>query len=120
MLIICDGGKRSGILYGSFKIFEDDATLLFHKQLVFGDGTSNEAEYLSLLYALRSARVLGTEHIDVLTDSELIKKQLSGESHCYASHLKKLKELVKVEIKHFESVTIKNVSRNIIKQHLGH
>lgn len=120
MLIFCDGGKRSGILYGSYKIFKDDATLLFHRQLVFGDGTSNEAEYLSLLSALRKAKTFGSDTVTVLTDSELVKRQLTGESACNAEHLKILKEIVEKEMENFESVTVKNVSRNIIKQHLGH
>ena len=44
--LITDGGNRSDITYGSYKIFSDDGTQIAHRQVVFGHGTSNLAEFL--------------------------------------------------------------------------
>ena len=48
-----------------------------HKYI--GETTNNIAEYTALIYALQEALIRGYRSLEVLTDSELVAKQLSGE-----------------------------------------
>jgi ribonuclease HI len=44
----------------------------------FGRITNNQAEYNALLLGLTEARKLGVKRIEIVTDSELLEKQLLG------------------------------------------
>jgi ribonuclease HI len=121
MVIICDGGKRSGVAYGSYKIYTASGILIEHKQIVWGEKTSNEAEYLTMLMAIRKGKQFLTEdesEINVLTDSSLVKEQIEGNWNCNYNHLKVIRDKIRDELS--DNITIAHVSRNIIFQHLGH
>lgn len=121
MVVICDGGKRSGIAYGSYKIFSDEAVLLEHKQIVWGEKTSNESEYLTMLMAIRKSKSMRNgcdENINILTDSNLVKEQVAGNWNCNYKHLEILRNKIREELD--DKITIKHVSRNVIFQQLGH
>jgi len=118
--VICDGGKKSGIAYGSFKIFDVTGRLVAHKQLVFDDQTSNEAEYLIFYRALLYCKDKGYNELTVLTDSELMCQQILGNYECNAAHLIRIRNLVWEVMASLTSVSIKHVRRNIISHHLGH
>jgi ribonuclease HI len=45
---------------------------------LLGTATNNVAEYRGLLLGLRRARELGATEVDVVNDSELVAKQLTG------------------------------------------
>lgn len=121
MVVICDGGKKGGIAYGSYKIYTALGELIEHKQVVWGEKTSNEAEYLTMLMALRKSKQFLTEDesvINILTDSSLVKEQVAGNWQCNYEHLKVLRDKIREELN--DNVTIIHVARNIIYQHLGH
>jgi len=121
MVVICDGGKRGGVAYGSYKIYTSSGILLEHKQVVWGERTSNEAEYLTMLMAIRKSKQFLTEdesQINVLTDSSLVKEQVAGNWLCNYEHLKVLRDKIREELT--DNITIAHVTRNIIYQHLGH
>jgi ribonuclease HI len=118
--IICDGGHRSSITYGSFKLFDDTGTVLKHKQLVFGYGTSNLAEYLILIQSLKYAIMQGIDDIVVLTDSKLVKNQILGRWECNYDHLRVARDSARDLLDKFNSWKIKKVTRNTVKHHLGH
>lgn len=120
--VITDGGHKKGIAYGSYKIYNDAGILLVHKQLVYDDETSNEAEYLTLVYAMQACLEHGFLEIAILTDSQLMAEQVLGNYACNALHLMRLRDKIRNMIYNtsFTSVSIKHVPRNIIKYHLGH
>jgi ribonuclease HI len=121
MVVICDGGKRSGVAYGSYKIYTSSGELMEHKQIVWGEKTSNEAEYLTMLMAIRKSKQFLNEdesEINVLTDSSLVKEQVAGNWMCNYEHLRVLRDKIREELN--DNITIAHVSRNIIFQHLGH
>lgn len=121
MVVICDGGKRGGVAYGSYKIYTSSGILVEHKQIVWGEKTSNEAEYLTMLMAIRKSKqfITGEEtEINVLTDSPLVKEQVAGNWNCNYKHLEVLRDRIREELS--TNVTIKHVPRNIIFAHLGH
>jgi ribonuclease HI len=55
-----------------------DGQVLDEAQELLGTVTNNVAEYRGLLLGLRRARELGATEVDVVNDSELVAKQLSG------------------------------------------
>lgn len=121
MVVICDGGKKGGVAYGSYKIYTKSGILLEHKQIVWGEKTSNEAEYLTMLLALRKSKKLVTKdesNINILTDSSLVTEQVAGHWICNYKHLEILRDKIRGELN--DNITIKYVPRNIIYQHLGH
>ena len=118
--IFCDGGKRRGVAYGSFKIFTETGVRLHHEQTIFGSGTSNLAEYLITLQSIRRALELGYKNVIVYTDSALVKQQVQDGYVCNYEHLRIVRDKIRKEIVLFDSFEIIHVSRNIIKQQLGH
>lgn len=121
MVIICDGGKRGGVAYGSYKIYTASGILIEHKQIVWGEKTSNEAEYLTMLMAIRKGKQFLTEdesEINILTDSSLVKEQVEGNWRCNYKHLQVIRDKIREELD--DNITISHVPRNIIFQHLGH
>lgn len=121
MVVICDGGKKSGVAYGSYKIYRKDGWLLHHKQIVWGEKTSNEAEYLTTLMAIRKAKMYLSKdefEINILTDSSLVKEQVAGNWNCNYKHLEVLRDKIRKELT--GNITIIHVPRNIIFAHLRH
>ncbi len=55
-----------------------------------GIRTNNEAEYLALLTALRKAVSMKAEEVELISDSELLVKQIRGEYRVRSPRLKRL------------------------------
>jgi len=76
-----------------------------------GHKTNNEAEYWALLLGLREARRLGGKSIYILTDSELIERQVKGVYRVKDANLKGLHKTVTQNLKEFSSFEIKSIPR---------
>jgi ribonuclease HI len=59
-------------------ISSPDGELLAQASELLGVATNNVAEYRGLLLGVRRARELGATEVELINDSELIAKQLSG------------------------------------------
>ncbi len=120
MVIVCDGGKRGGVIYGSYKIITE--TEEYHRQIVFDGGisTSNESEYAILIAALKAAKLIALDTVNIITDSALVKYQIEGVYNCYSPRLNILLKQSKELLANFDDWTITLVKRNFIKQALGH
>jgi ribonuclease HI len=57
----------------------DDGTVLAAHGEAIGVATNNVAEYKALVAGLERARDLGVEELEVVSDSELLVKQMRGE-----------------------------------------
>jgi ribonuclease HI len=55
-----------------------------------GESTNNVAEYMGLILGLKRAKAMGIRELEVLADSELLIRQLSGDYAVKADHLKPL------------------------------
>ncbi len=70
-----------------------------------GKTTNNVAEYMALIRGLEEAIIMGDENVKVISDSELLVKQIKGEYKVKNEGLKPLflhaKELIK-KLKNFE------------------
>ena len=118
--LITDGGKRKDITYGSFKLFDDEGNELVHKQIVFGYGTSNLAEYLIMIEAVKFCLKHEITELTILTDSRLVIMQTTGEWQCNYDHLRTARNKLRRFLKQLDKWEIKKVTRNIVASHLGH
>ena len=76
-----DGGSRGNpgpAAYG-YVLELDDGTVLDARGEAIGVATNNVAEYRGLLAGLASAVERGVEELEVVSDSELLVKQMRGE-----------------------------------------
>jgi len=81
IIIFSDGGARGNpgpagigaVLYDSKK------QILAKISKYIGETTNNQAEYQALITALKKAKELGGQELDVFLDSELVVKQLNRE-----------------------------------------
>jgi len=76
-----------------------------------GETTSNVAEYTGLILGLKRARAMGLRELEVLADSELIVKQLSGEYQVKADHLRPLHDEAKALIAGFDKIDLRHIPR---------
>lgn len=76
-----DGGARGNpgpAAYGYVLETEDGTVLAAHGEAI-GEATNNVAEYRALIAGLEKAAELGVEDLEVVSDSELLVKQMLGE-----------------------------------------
>jgi ribonuclease HI len=79
--LFTDGGARGnpGPAAAAFVLERDDGTVLDARGDAIGIATNNVAEYTALLLGLRRAAELGVTEVEVVSDSELMVKQMRGE-----------------------------------------
>ena len=88
-----DGGSRGNpgpAAYG-YVLEAEDGTVLDARGEAIGTATNNVAEYRGLLAGLEAALERGVEEIEVVSDSELLVRQMRGE---YKVKNETLRELV--------------------------
>ena len=80
LIVHVDGGARGnpGPAAAASVISTPDGDVLAERVELLGTATNNVAEYRALLLGLRAARELGASEVEVVGDSELIAKQVSG------------------------------------------
>ncbi|MEK6976874.1 MAG: ribonuclease HI family protein [Candidatus Hydrothermarchaeota archaeon] len=94
-------GKRRGfiaVVYGNKKVVE-----------AVGGVTNNQAEYLALIRALELAR--GEADVEILSDSELLVRQMKGEYAVRNQNLVPLHRKAKELVRGFEHFTVQWVPR---------
>jgi ribonuclease HI len=79
--LFTDGGARGnpGPAASAFVLETPDGTVLDARGDAIGVATNNVAEYTALLNGLRRAGELGVTELEVISDSELMVKQMRGE-----------------------------------------
>jgi ribonuclease HI len=79
--LFTDGGARGnpGPAASAFVLEAEDGTVLEARGTTIGVATNNVAEYRALVDGLRRASDLGVDDLEVVSDSELIVKQMRGE-----------------------------------------
>ena len=76
-----DGGARGnpGPAAFGYVLEADDGTVLDARGEAIGVATNNVAEYRALIAGLEKAVALGVDELEVVSDSELMVKQMRGE-----------------------------------------
>jgi len=76
-----------------------------------GETTNNVAEYTGLILGLKRAKAMGLRELEVLADSELMVKQLSGEYAVKADHLAPLHQEAKALLAAFDQIEVRHIPR---------
>jgi ribonuclease HI len=76
-----DGGARGnpGPAASAFVLETEDGTVLDARGSTIGVATNNVAEYRALVDGLRRAVEVGVDELEVVSDSELVVRQMRGE-----------------------------------------
>ena len=79
--LFTDGGARGnpGPAASAYVLEADDGTVLDARGEAIGVATNNVAEYRALLAGLAKAAEVGVSELEVVSDSELLVKQMRGE-----------------------------------------
>jgi ribonuclease HI len=90
---------------------DGEGRLLYFGGEYLGRVTNNQAEYMALIRGLEEAHRRGCNAILVLTDSELLVRQINGEYKVRDQKLQVLYEKVKTLLRNFPQWEIKHVER---------
>ena len=87
-----DGGARGnpGPAAYAYVLEAEDGTVLDARGETIGVATNNVAEYRALVEGLRRAAEAGVDELEVVSDSELIVKQMRGEYRVKSAALREL------------------------------
>lgn len=119
-IIVCDGGKRNSIAYGSYKIFSSDDVVVAHHFMVFGFGTSNTAEYLALINAVKYCVQNGYLDLIIRSDSALMLNQVQGNWKTNKPALRKLRGMARLELSKLQNYKLEKIHNKEVKKILGH
>lgn len=89
-----DGGARGNpgpAAYGYVLETEDGTVLAAHGEAI-GQATNNVAEYRALVAGLEKAVELGVDRVEVVSDSELLVKQMRGDYRVKNEALRELSQ----------------------------
>lgn len=114
VVINIDGGARgnpgpaaAGVVIRS----ADDGTVLHEAGIYLGHATNNVAEYNGLLAGLKQAAVLGAKEVEIVSDSELLVRQMNGRYRVKAPGLIPLFLKAQDLRGHFDKCTFRHVRR---------
>jgi ribonuclease HI len=109
----CDGGSRGNPGPAGFGVYIQDATgaVLAELGQYLGTRTNNFAEYSALLAALEFAIAKGHKSLRVVSDSELMVKQIKGQYRVNSPDLRPLYEEARRRIPQLEKFQITHVLR---------
>lgn len=113
VIIHIDGGARGnpGPAAAGVVVRDADGTSLYEAGLYLGTATNNVAEYSGLLAGLKKAAELGAADVEVVSDSELMVRQMNGVYRVKNEGLKPLFEDARQLQRHFKVFTIRHVRR---------
>jgi ribonuclease HI len=109
----CDGGSRGNPGPAGFGVYIQDSAgrVLAELSEFLGARTNNFAEYSALLAALEFAIANGHKSLRVISDSELMVKQIKGQYRVNSPELRPLYEEAKRRIPRLEHFQIQHVLR---------
>jgi ribonuclease H / adenosylcobalamin/alpha-ribazole phosphatase len=108
-----DGGARGNpgpAAFGYVLETEDGTVLAAHGEAI-GVATNNVAEYRALVEGLRKALELGVDEVDVVSDSQLLVRQMTGEYKVKNEALRKLSLKAAALARRLRKVTYRSVPR---------
>ncbi len=108
-----DGGARGnpGPAAIGVVVSDADGTVLDEVAERIGVATNNVAEYRALLRGLERAAALGAREVDLINDSELVAKQLTGAYKVKHPAMKPLYEQAMSALRGFDGWSIRSVPR---------
>lgn len=113
VVVHVDGGARGnpGPAAIGVVVSSADGTLLEEGGEAIGEATNNVAEYRALLRGLERARALGASEVEVVGDSELVAKQVSGQYKVKHAGLRPLHAEALRALAEFDTWQVRTVPR---------
>ena len=111
--LFTDGGARGNpgpAAYG-FVLESEDGTVLAAEGEAIGTATNNVAEYSGLIAGLQKAVELQVRQVEVVSDSELMVKQMRGEYRVKNEALRELYDEATALARRLENVEYRHVKR---------
>jgi ribonuclease HI len=108
-----DGGARGnpGPAAFGYVLEAEDGTVLDARGEAIGVATNNVAEYRGLIAGLKQALELGVDELEVVSDSELVVRQMRGEYKVKKETLRTLNEEASDLARRLEKVSFTSVRR---------
>jgi ribonuclease HI len=108
-----DGGARGnpGPAGVGVVVTDDAGNELDRANAYIGETTNNVAEYRAVLLGLDRARGLGVRDLEIVNDSELVARQLTGEYRVKKEDLRMLHAQAKQALGEFDRWSIRSVPR---------
>ena len=108
-----DGGARGnpGPAAAAAVVSDPDGKVLDESAVTLGRTTNNVAEYRGLLLGLERALALGADEVEVVNDSELVAKQVTGQYKVRHADMKALHAQARDALGDFDRWTIRSVPR---------
>jgi ribonuclease HI len=108
-----DGGARGnpGPAAAAAVVSTPEGEVLDEAAELLGRVTNNVAEYRGLLLGLRRARELGATEVEVVNDSELVAKQITGAYKVKHPDMRPLHAEALAALGGFERWTVRSVPR---------
>ncbi len=118
LITYTDGGSRGnpGPAAFGYVIKTPEGEIVAGHGEYIGVTTNNQAEYKAILAAIRRARELGAETLEMRMDSELAMKQLTGEYRVKDQGIASIFLLIHNEKLAFKKVTFTHVRRAYNKE----
>ena len=113
VIVHVDGGSRGnpGPAAGAAVLTSADGEMLSMDSALFGVTTNNVAEYRGLLLGLKRAHALGAREVEIISDSELVARQLTGAYKVKHPQLRPLYEQALAALRSFDRWSIRSVPR---------
>jgi ribonuclease HI len=114
VIVHVDGGARGnpGPAAAACVVSSPDGEVLATRSQLLGETTNNFAEYQALLLGLRCAAELGAREIELVGDSELIARQLTGAYKVKNAALRPLHRAALEQLAAFDRWSIRTVPRS--------
>jgi phosphoribosylglycinamide formyltransferase-1 len=118
IIVYTDGGSRGnpGPAAAGFILTDSNRNQIQSKAFFLGQTTNNTAEYTAVIKALQAAKQIGAKQLTVLSDSELLVKQVNGQYKVKSEKIRPLFQQTINLIKEFEGCNVKYISRDQNKQ----
>ena len=113
LVVHVDGGARGnpGPAAVGVVLSTPDGEVVDERSAVIGEATNNVAEYRGLLLGLGRARALGATEVEVVNDSELVARQVSGVYRVKHADMKPLHREALEALDFFDRWSIRSVPR---------
>jgi ribonuclease HI len=113
VVVHVDGGSRGnpGPAAGAAVLSTPEGELLDEASTLLGVASNNVAEYRGLLLGLERAHALGATEVEVVNDSELVSKQLTGVYKVKHPDMRPLHAQALAALRGFERWSVRSVPR---------
>lgn len=110
--VYTDGGSRGNPGPAAFAVVvTNGGNIVKEYARYIGITTNNVAEYQGAIAALKEAKQLGADEVEVISDSELMVRQVNGQYACRAANLQPYLAEIKKLSGQFGKVMFSNVRR---------